>query len=61
VVLGEMIGVEAGAIVSLRNGEAILVIVRERPRIAIEMVEDAEFHRDSARAVSFGEPSSSFG
>ena len=43
-VLGEMIGVEARAIVGLGNPQAVLVVVRERAAVAVEMIEDAEFH-----------------
>src|SRR5258706_4756 len=48
VVLGEVISVEAGAIVGLCDFEAVLVIVRERAGISVEMVEYAEFHCLSA-------------
>jgi hypothetical protein len=47
-VLGEVVGVEPRALVGLRNLEAILVKVRQRTAIAVEMVEDAEFHCLSA-------------
>ncbi len=42
--LGEMIGVESGAVVSLHHLEAVFVIIREGAAVAVEMVEDAEFH-----------------
>src|SRR5713226_8652357 len=42
--LGEMIGVEAGAIIGLRYAQAVLVVIRERPARAVEMIEDTEFH-----------------
>src|SRR5262249_18759000 len=48
-VLGEMISVEPGAIVGLRNFQAILVIVRNRTAIAVEVIEHTEFHFLSAR------------
>src|SRR5260221_12958292 len=48
VVLGEVISVEAGAIVGLCDLEAILIIVRERAGISVEVVEYAEFHCLSA-------------
>src|SRR5262249_38323718 len=42
------IGIEAGAIIGLCDFEAVLVIVCERPRITVEVIEDAEFHLPSA-------------
>src|SRR5262245_40638350 len=50
-VLSEMIGVESRAIVGLCNLEAVLVIVRKRAAVAIEMIEDPEFHCLSALCV----------
>src|SRR5437764_6847259 len=44
VMLGDVIGVETGAIVGLGDLEAILVIVRERTAVAIEMIKDTELH-----------------
>src|ERR1700757_5007944 len=44
VMLGEMIGVETGAIVGLGHFEAVLVIVREGAVVAIKMIKDTEFH-----------------
>ena len=44
VMLGEMIGVEAGAVVSLGDAQAILVEVGERSAVAVEMIKNAEFH-----------------
>src|SRR5262249_32673858 len=46
--LGEVIGIEGGAIIGLCDFEAVLVIVCERPRITVEVIEDAEFHLPSA-------------
>ena len=43
-VLGQVIGVEAGAVVGLDQLEPRLVIVPQRLRPAVEMVEDAEVH-----------------
>ena len=43
-----MISVEPGAIVGLRNFETILVIVRKRAAMAVEVIEDTEFHFLSA-------------
>src|SRR5262249_49710756 len=48
-VLGKMIGVESRAIVGLCNFQAILVIIRERAAVTVEVVEDTEFHFLSAR------------
>ena len=44
-VLGEMIGVEARAVEQLDDRQPLFVIIRQRRRAAIEMVEDSEFHR----------------
>ena len=52
VVLGEMISVEPGAIVGLRNFETILVIVRKRAAVAVEVIEDTEFHFLSAPSLA---------
>ena len=46
--LGEMVGVESRAIIGFRNLEAILVIVRERAAVTVEMIENPEFHFLSA-------------
>ena len=46
--LGQMVGVESRAIVSLNNPEAILVIVGKRPAVTVQMIEDPEFHVLSA-------------
>ena len=43
-VLGEMIGVKARAVVSFGNLETIFVIVRQRSAGSVEVIEDAEFH-----------------
>ena len=43
-VLGDVIGVEAGAVIGFDDLEAILVIIRQRRAGAVEMIEDAEFH-----------------
>src|SRR6195256_810555 len=48
VMLGEMVGVESRAIVGFRNLEAILVIIRERAAVTVEMIENPEFHFLSA-------------
>src|SRR5436190_9442048 len=47
-VLGDMIGVEPGAVVGLGYFETVLVIVRKRAGISVEVIEDAEFHYRSA-------------
>ena len=47
-----MISVEPGAIVGLRNFETILVIVRKRAAIAVEVIEDTEFHFLSAPSLA---------
>ena len=43
-VLGNMIGVETGAVVRFGNLETVLVEIRQLLPGAIEMIEDAEFH-----------------
>ena len=52
VMLGEMISVEPGAIVGLRNFETILVIVRKRAAMTVEVIEDTEFHFLSAPSLA---------
>src|SRR5262245_6062119 len=52
VVLGEMISVEPRAIVGLCDFQAILVIVRERAAMTIEVIEDTEFHFLSAPSLA---------
>ena len=42
--LGQVIGVEPGAIVGLRDPQPIFVERGERRPGAVEMIEDAEFH-----------------
>ena len=46
--LGEMVGVESRAIVGFRNLEAILVIIRKRAAVTVEMIENPKFHFFSA-------------
>ena len=43
-VFGEMIGVEAGAIVGFGDFQAVFIEVRQRRAGAIEMIENSEFH-----------------
>ena len=42
--LGEVIGVEARAVVSLGDAQAIFVEVGKRSAIAIKVIEHTEFH-----------------
>jgi hypothetical protein len=42
--LSQMVGMETGAIVGLRDAQAILVEICERAAMPVEMVEDTEFH-----------------
>jgi len=42
--LGQVIRVETRAIIGLRNLEAVFIIVSKRSAVAVEMIEDAEFH-----------------
>ena len=51
-VLGQMVGVEARAVVGLGDAQSVLVIVRKRAGVTVEMVEDAELH--SASSVARG-------
>src|SRR5262249_3081400 len=48
VMLGEMVGVEPRAIVGLGDLESILIVVREPVAVAVEVIEDTEFHLLSA-------------
>src|SRR5215471_9962643 len=52
VVLGEMVRVEPRAIIGLCDFQAILVIVRERAAMTIEVIEDTEFHFLSAPSLA---------
>ena len=47
-VLGDVIGVEARALVRLDNFEPLAVIARERTVILVQVIEDAEFHGDGS-------------
>jgi len=61
-VLGEMISVETRAIVGFCNLEAVFVIVRQRAAVAVEVIEDTEFHLHPGRTQSqIKPPSSTFG
>ena len=42
--LGQVIGVEAGAVIGFDDPEAVLVILGERATAAVEVVENAEIH-----------------
>ena len=58
--LGEMVGVESRAIIGFRNLETILIIVRKRTAVAVEVIENPEFHIVSAPATlvrQVGDPS----
>ncbi len=48
-VLGQVVGVEAGRVVLLEQPEAVLVEVRHRDVPAVEVVEDAQVHIPSRR------------
>jgi len=50
--LGQMVGVKSGAIVGFGDLETILVVVRKRYAVAVEMVENAEFHFCLARGAA---------
>ena len=43
-VLGQVIGVEAGAVIGLDQLEAVLVLFAERNSSAVHMVENTELH-----------------
>ena len=45
VMLGDVIGVEAGAVIGLDELQPRLVEIAQRLAAAVDMVEDAEFHR----------------
>src|SRR5437016_3389576 len=42
--LGEMIGIETGTVVGLDELQALLVIIRERIAVAVEVIEHSELH-----------------
>jgi hypothetical protein len=44
VVLGQVIGVEAGRIIGLRHAQPMLVVLGERQVVAIEMIENPKMH-----------------
>ncbi len=44
-VLGDVIGVKAGAVVKLDAGQPLLVVVRLRRPAGVDVIEDSEFHR----------------
>jgi hypothetical protein len=44
-VLGDMIGVETQAIIGLDDLQPGLIVVAQRQIVAVEMIEDAEFHQ----------------
>src|SRR5262245_44300619 len=48
--LGDMVGVKSVLIVGFGNLEARLVVVAQRQIIAIEVIEDAEFHNAESLA-----------
>ena len=52
VVFGKMVGVESRAIEQLHDRKPLLVIIRQRRRAAIQVVEDSEFHRGYAIPTS---------
>jgi hypothetical protein len=43
-----MVGVESRAVIGFRNLETILIIVGERTAVAVEVIENPEFHIVSA-------------
>ena len=51
-VLREVIGIEASAIIGFDNLQAILVEVSERNALPVEVIENAEIHRSSAIDVA---------
>ena len=50
-VLGEMVGVEAGAVIGVDDRQPIGVEIGERAVAAVEIIEDAELHRHRYRRL----------
>jgi hypothetical protein len=45
VMLGQVIGMEAGPVIGLDDLQPLLVVLCQRHVVAVEVIENAEFHR----------------